>query len=243
MLRTLLLTVVLLFFIACQNDTKNSTNERLDNISLSFSVELQTSQTPVTVDNPIELIVSVKNDKGELAKDLLARYKRQLNLIVVSQDLEEFYHFRPDQQENGTFKAKIRFPKGGDYKIFVELKPKGAGNPTIQAFDLKVDGEQKPSEKLKPDEKLQKESDGLIVALRSEGKLIAGNPVVLRFRVVNATDKQPIREFDEYFGEKAHFVFINESLNEFVHTTAHEAGRSRIRHEHHEHSEKQEEKA
>ncbi len=228
-LAVFLLSLISLIAQGCQAGLEKGNSSKSPQIRIS-DIEMQTEPQNIQPNAPAKLTFLLKDEKNEAIKNFSGLGK--LNVIIVSRDLNDFYHLQPPQREDGTFLINdLIFPRGGDYKIYAEVKS-NKFNPFMKMFDLKISGSEQESSKLKPDDSLQKELDGLIVSLRNEGKLVAGEPIVLRYRVVEAASKKPIQEFDEYLGEKAHFVAINEGLNEFLHSIAHEAGRSYVKHSH-----------
>lgn len=226
-----LLSLMALILQGCQAglEKSNSVESTASQIRIS-DIEIQTEPQSIQFNTPTKLIFLPRDEKNEIIKNLSGI--GELHLIIVSRDLNDFYHLKPTQREDGAFLINdFIFPSGGDYKIYAEIES-NKFNAFMRTFDLKISGPERESSKIKPDDNLQKELDGLIISLRNEGKLVAGEPIVLRYRVVESASRKPIQEFDEYLGEKAHFIAINEGLNEFLHSRAHEAGRSYVKHNH-----------
>ena len=63
-----------------------------------------------------------------------------MHLIIVNKDLSYFTHIHPIYEtSNNAFAIYHNFPEAGDYKMWVDFKPK-EGNQTLVTFELKVLG-------------------------------------------------------------------------------------------------------
>ncbi len=63
-----------------------------------------------------------------------------MHLIIVSKDLSYFAHIHPTfENSNNTFAIYHNFPEAGEYKVWIDFKPK-EGSQTLVTFELKVTG-------------------------------------------------------------------------------------------------------
>jgi hypothetical protein len=65
-----------------------------------------------------------------------------MHLIAVRRDLAHFAHEHP-AQDGSDFRLRFTFPSGGDYRVFADVAPKGAGSQILMA-KLKVGGPETP---------------------------------------------------------------------------------------------------
>jgi hypothetical protein len=238
-MKRLVIILSFLFALACQQSQKITENpsesaESLTEISERFSLEMQTAPDEVKAGKPVELTFIVKDDKGLVVRDLEIFHEKPMHLIIVSDDLAEFYHLHPEMQKDGSFKVSMTFPNGGNYKLYSEFRPKKIKKEILKILDLKVSGDRREKVELNPDEKLDKFVDGLRVSMKREGKLIAGQPTTLKYKILDPQTNKPVGDLENYLGKVAHFVVINSNLNEFLHSYAFWAG-THQRHTHHDH--------
>lgn len=214
-------------FAGCKTDeakTKNETvktddqpkQETLKTKAGTFTVDFATSPQTVTANEAAELAFTVKNAKGETVKDLSIVHEKPMHLLVVSEDLSEFYHLHPEPQTDGVYKVPFTFPNGGNYRLYADFTPL-ENSQIVQDFPLAVSGNERAKIALKPDAKLEKTVDGLRVALKSQNDLTANKELMLSFQAFDAATGKPVADLENYLGAKAHFVVISEDLQQFVH--------------------------
>ena len=209
----------------CGIATKSGENSRQDDGNAGSSSErkagkvsadFKTIPAEVIAGEPAELVFTVRNDKGEVIKDLPVVHEKPLHLLVVSDDLAEYYHIHPDPQADGSYRVSFTFPNGGSYKLYADYtRPDSA--QVVENFMLKVSGTERARVELKADEKLEKTIDGVRFVMKPDAELIAGKELMLNFKVSDAKTNQPVTDLEKYLGEYAHFVIISQDLTEFVH--------------------------
>ncbi|MEJ7622356.1 MAG: cupredoxin domain-containing protein [Pyrinomonadaceae bacterium] len=181
-----------------------------------FSADFKTTPAEVKAGEPAELSFTVKNDKGEVVKDLPIVHEKPVHLLVVSDDLAEYYHIHPELQTDGSYRVQFTFPSGGSYKLYADYTPKDSAQ-VVDKFPLKVAGIERARVELKADEKLDKTIDGLRFEMKPDGELTAGKELMLNFKVYDAQTSKPVTDLEKYLGEYAHFVIISQDLSQFVH--------------------------
>jgi Cupredoxin-like domain len=245
----LILAAILLFTISCQTNTEVKKDEhsnhnvnkdvKIDPANL-FTADLKTNPAEVKAGEKIELSLTIKNANGETVKDFQIVHEKLLHLLIVSDDLAEFYHEHPEQQADGSFKVPFTFKNGGVFKLYADLKPKDSGQ-IVKSFNLAVSGNDRAREEIKVDDKLEKTVGDLFVTLKSDENITAGKDLMLNFQVFDVKTQKPVTDLQNYLGEKAHFVVISQDLKDFVH--AHPMSRDNVKSEHsHTSEEKHEEK-
>ena len=196
-----------------------------------------TSSDSVKANEPVELNFAIKKGNGEIIKDFEIVHEKLFHLLIVSDDLKEFYHIHPEFQPDGTFKISFAFPNGGYYRLFADLTPKG-NSQIVKNFTQIVVGNERAKEPLKIDDKFEKTVDGLRVVMNPDAVLENGKELMLEFQVFDAQTNQPVKDLENYLGAKAHFVVISQDLEEFVH--AHPMSADNVKDAEHKHDAKEE---
>jgi hypothetical protein len=222
-----LLSAFALFSINCQQaqspDANRAGNGQNMNQTVSdtgaaedFTVEFKASPDQPKAEEQVDLSFVVKNSKGGIVKDLQIVHEKPIHLIVVSEDLAEFNHLHPELQPDGSYKTSFAFKNGGRYKLYADLSPV-KDKQIVRIFDLSVTGAERAREELKTDAKFEKTVGDLRVVMKPNGEFAANKQMMLAFNVFDARTNQPVTDLQKYLGETAHFVIINQDLNEFVH--------------------------
>ena len=230
-----------LFSIGCQtglneanhaNHAQNTKQTEIDMSAEDFTVEFKAAPEQPKAEEQVDLSLVVKNSRGGIVKDLQIVHEKPMHLIVVSEDLAEFYHLHPEAQADGSFKASFAFKNGGKFKLYADLSP-AKDRQMVRNFDLTVAGSERAKEDLKTDVKFEKTVEDLRVVMKPDGDLAANKEITLNFSVFDARTKQPVSDLQNYLGEKAHFVIVNKDLNEFVH--AHPMSLDNVKDDGHQH--------
>jgi hypothetical protein len=181
-----------------------------------YKVGFMTNPQTANAGEPTELMFTVKNKKDETIRDLQIVHEKPIHLLVVSEDLNEFYHLHPEAQTDGVYKTSFTFPNGGNFRLYADFTANNSAQ-IVQDFPLTVSGNQRPPVELKADEKLQKTVNGLRVTMKPDSDLAANKEMRLNFQVTDANTNKPVTDLENYLGAKAHFVIISQDLQEFVH--------------------------
>jgi hypothetical protein len=193
---------------ASQNSFKKDSGE--------LTVDVKTQPAEIRAGENADLLFTVKNGKGETVRDLQIVHEKPMHLLVVSEDLDEFYHLHPEVQSDGIYKASFAFPNGGKYKLYTDLTPLD-GSQIVQNFTLQVSGSERAAAELKPDAKFEKTVENLRVVLKPDGDLVSNKELMLDFQVFDSQTNKPVVDLENYLGAKAHFVIISQDLRDFVH--------------------------
>jgi hypothetical protein len=211
----------IILMVGCKTEApkneKVQSNQNADvqnnkSVSIDYSVNPQT----VKANESAEMTFTVKSSAGEIVKDFEVVHEKLIHLIVVSEDLKEFYHIHPAQQTDGSFRGSFTFPNGGTYSIYADVKPK-EGSQMVKDFKQIVAGNERTKEPLKVDGKFEKNVEGLRVEMKPNSTLESGKEILLDFNVFDAETNKPVTDLEKYLGEYAHFVVISEDLSQYVH--------------------------
>jgi hypothetical protein len=188
-----------------------------------YRAELRTEPAMPKAGAPVDLSLMVKNPRGSTVRFLQFVHEKPLHLLIVSDDLAEFYHIHPEMQVNDSYSVKQTFPYGGLYRLYADYTPPGYGT-IVEQFELYVDGPKRPRLPLVSDSGLSKTGEGLRVELSSDKPVRAGEDLMLRFALSDERSGEPVTNLQLYLGSLAHFVIVGEDLNDFIHAHPMEAG-------------------
>ncbi len=220
------ISIFLLFSSGCQ--TTNETNQNsavtanAENTKAVltekgvFNAELKSSPQVIKAGEKADLSFYIKNSSGELVKDLQIVHEKPMHLLIVSDDLDEFYHEHPAIQSDGGYKVSFTFPNGGGYKLYTDFTPIDA-KQVVHDFSLNVGGSPRTAKPLIADAKLDKTIENLRVEMKPDIDFVSGKEMTLSFNVSDAATNQPVTDLENYLGEKAHFVVVSQDRQEFVH--------------------------
>ncbi len=180
-----------------------------------FSVELQTQPQNITAGEEVLLHLSVMDADQHMVNRLENTHEKPLHLIIVSKDLQEFYHLHPYQLEDGSFMIKHIFPYGGVFRLYADFTPV-ENQRTVQKLELSVDGNRREEIELTVDAETTKEVNGLDVKLNS-GHLVAGKDSQLKVKIIDRLIHEPVTDLQIYLGTLAHIVIISKDSGEFLH--------------------------
>lgn len=184
--------------------------------SSGFSAELRTEPSLVRAGVPASLAFTVKNAKGARVRFLQFVHEKPLHLLIVSEDLSEFYHVHPEMQVDDSYSVRHTFPHGGLYRLYADYTPSGYGT-IVEQFELYVEGPERERVPLVADKSPANKSDGLRVELSSDKTLRAGEDLILKFSLSDEKTGQPVDNLQLYLGALAHFVVVGQDLNDFIH--------------------------
>lgn len=141
-------------------------------------------------------------------------HEEKIHLILVSKDLSWYEHIHPDYQADGTYTIDQVFPAGGDYIVFADYHPSGAGNQ-VQRQQITVTGTSKAPESFTT-QSLTTQTEGYTVTLKpQDGKLLTNNMIHMG---VEVTEKgKPVTNFETVMGAKGHLVIISGDGQKYLH--------------------------
>src|SRR5260221_431464 len=132
-----------------------------------------------------EEVFHVKDFFGKSVPSLDIVHEKQMHLMIVSQDLGEFYHIHPEPSPGDAFRVPHTFPYGGNYKLYADYTPVGGTN-RIEVFDLKVLGEPRRPIPLGTRELKTATVDGIKMVLAADRPLRTGEDIGLSMSLFDA---------------------------------------------------------
>lgn len=218
--------LISVFLFGCQTATETSRNAEVSanaentKVVLTekgvFNAEMKTDPPEIKAGEKTELAFYIKNSSGELVKDLQIVHEKPMHLLIVSDDLDEFYHEHPAVQSDGSYKVPFIFPNGGGYKLYTDFTPPES-KQVVHNFSVNVGGSQRAAKPLIPDAKPENTVENLRVEMKPDGDFVSGREMMISFNVTDAATNQQVTDLENYLGEKAHFVVVSQDLQQFVH--------------------------
>jgi hypothetical protein len=168
-----------------------------------FTLELTTDPKRPKAGEPVDLRLIVRDrESGDAVSSFEIVHEMPMHLIVVRKDLTQFAHEHPEW-DGGAFHLRHTFPAGGEYRLFADLAPRGAGGQVLMA-KLKVGGPETRG--------IGDSADDPGVAMETAEILTARKSVPIEFRIEDAHGLQP------YLGAAGHLILIHEDAESFVHS-------------------------
>jgi hypothetical protein len=178
-----------------------------------FRVDLVSSPKSPKAGEPVDLQLMVRErdqPKGKYTT-FERTHEELMHLIIVRDDLTQFAHEHPLLGNDGVFRLRYAFPVGGEYHLFADVAPKGAGSQVLMT-KLRISGNSRaPVPAVEP-------ADGSSVGLKTDESPF---PIKKTTRVVFWV--QPTSGLEPYLGARAHLIAIYQDAITFVHAHADEA--------------------
>ena len=178
-------------------------------------VEVETWVEPASPvpGEPTELTYRVSEaGNGDAVTELPVDHERQMHLIAVSRDLEQFRHVHPEPGASGDFAVTTEFPMEGTYALFDEFVRDGRKVLDRREIEVGVGGV--PS--LRPDLD-PKTVDDLTVSLEAPEEIRAGEEAAFTY-TLEKEDGTPADDLEPYLDAPAHVAIVSEDTQEFAHT-------------------------
>jgi len=154
------------------------------------------------------ITIDVK-DKDQNSPELEISHEKIMHLIIVSADLEDYYHLHPEEKGNGVYTLKFDLPENS-YKAFVDIKPKNLAYKVspIELHVGKGHGENEENS-LKVDTNLTKTINEKTVELTTKEPGI-NKDMTLSFDTKGITP-------EPYLGALGHVLILDDKGEKFVH--------------------------
>ncbi|MFC5175148.1 hypothetical protein [Nocardioides taihuensis] len=136
---------------------------------------------------------------------------KQLHLIAVRRDLSDFQHVHPELDEDGTWSVPVDLAAPGEYRVFADFTPQGAGEGYTLGHDVSVAGDYSPQ--TLPEPARTATVDGYEVEL--EGTLVPGRTSRLTLTVTK--DGEDVTDLQPYLGAYGHLVALRDGDLAYLH--------------------------
>lgn len=167
-----------------------------------FTLDMTAEPRRPQAGKPVELRFRVRDreTRGAAVGNFEIVHERPMHLIAVRRDLAHFAHEHPSQTGD-EFRLTVTFPAAGEYHLFADLAPKGAGSQILMTR-LTVSGAKTPEiARINPGVTLQ---TALPLPSRQSAEVV--------FRFDDPHGLEP------YLGAAGHLILIHEDAETFVHS-------------------------
>ena len=184
-----------------------------------YNVNLQYNpQTPEAEVSTKLIVYITEQQSGDVIQEFEPIHDKLMHIIVVGEDLSYFAHIHPAYEtSNSNFTINHTFPESGNYKIWIDFKPKD-GVQTIVAFNLNVTGNPKHNlTLLVNDRQYTKNIDGKYqVSLTIPKEIKANEDVDITFGIYDVFGN-PIKDLEPLMGAGGHSVIVSRDVRQFLH--------------------------
>ncbi|WP_250126552.1 hypothetical protein [Chroococcidiopsis sp. CCMEE 29] len=169
-----------------------------------YRTEFKSQPAEVNAGETVALVFTIQNAEGEVVRDVQIVHEQAMHLLIISDDLNEFYHLHPKQGADGSFRVTHIFPQAGNYWLYVDYTPDT--HQVVDRLSLQIRGEAREAIAPIEDENPTKTANGLRVTMRANQPLRAGEAVLLDFVVEDEQTDELVTDLQPYLGALAHFV-------------------------------------
>jgi hypothetical protein len=183
-----------------------------------------------TTEGSVNLMIRDQSTDTEIAFSVRARdeafddygvsHTKEMHLIVVRDDLQNFRHLHPERDSNGVWRVAFTPPDGGTYWRYADFVDTDEKTYTIR-FDKQYFGDSGTYGIAKNAETV-KTVDGYRFTFKPA---VSDNEVTFTYDITDNQD-QPV-QLEEYLGAKGHSVLISPS-GDFIHTHASKEGETPV---------------
>ncbi|MEB3219367.1 MAG: hypothetical protein VKN72_24465 [Nostocales cyanobacterium 94392] len=188
-----------------QNSNKISSTKNSQATKAKLTIpEKITPNQPVPIKVEIPATVAKANNSNDASKP------KQINMVVVSNDLRFFDLVQASYKNNQNIEVKPKFPAPGDYTVFSDYNPSGE-KEQVFLEKVSIPGEIPFPTELESFSKTKTLSDTKIDLNLSQSDIKAGKKVTLKFDIKQASNNKPVQDLKPYLGQKANLVVIKSS--------------------------------
>ncbi|MGI4755344.1 MAG: hypothetical protein ACRYGF_00670 [Janthinobacterium lividum] len=173
---------------------------------------------------------ALKPRRSRLNTDLLPDHGHLMHLYVIREpEMDAVYHLHPDGVAPGELQTKLPDLPPGRYRLFADIVhrsglpetltstleiPSGFHGGPLDSEDAAASPAPLSAGELSTTDKLP---DGYSMAWDKPATLTANEPVIFRFRLLNAQG-QPATDVVPYLGMAGHAAFVKTDWSTFAHT-------------------------
>lgn len=142
--------------------------------------------------------------------DLEINHEKLLHFIVVSEDLQQYYHVHPTKIGEGKFEVALPLQEG-TYKAFIDIKPKNLDyrvEPVVVEVGNATGHHHETA--LSPETQFTKTIDGKTVTMKPDSFKV-GESITLSFSFADGAVPEP------YLGALGHVVILDEHGETYLH--------------------------
>jgi hypothetical protein len=174
---------------------------------LTLDVRSHGLQAGVSTDFAFRIL----DDRGAPVTRFAPTHDKLMHLVVARRDLSGFAHLHPVLAADGTWRAPLTFPAGGDYRVFADFLPAGRDEGTTLGADVPVAGTYRPVPLPAPSRTAS--VDGYTVTLA--GTLTPGTTSKLTLTV--SRGGRPVTDLQPYLAAYGHLIALRQGDLAYLH--------------------------
>lgn len=155
-----------------------------------------------------KIMISLQDDTGKPVDELEINHEKLLHLIIVNEELDQYYHLHPEKVGEGKFEVANHPLSEGAYKAFIDIKPKNL-NYEVTPVAFQVGEESHGHASLFADKELIQTIEGETVELEVSS-LESAQDVTLSFKLDES-------KLEQYLGAAGHVVILDEKADNYLH--------------------------
>jgi hypothetical protein len=169
---------------------------------------------PATVGESGELSFQILSKEGSPLTEFATAHEKDLHLIVVRSDGDQFRHVHPAFEEStGTWSLPWQWDEAGTYRVYADFSPGDTAEGVTLTRTVEVAGSYAP---VAADVSREVHVDDYTVSI--EGDLVAGSPSDLTVWITRAGE--PVTALEPYLGAFGHLVALREGDLAYLHVHA-----------------------
>lgn len=184
-----------------------------------YGFELGAITAPAEAGEAGELSFQVLNSDGAALTEFAVSHERQLHLIVVRTDGEQYRHVHPSLDESsGVWSTPWEWATGGTYRVYADFQPDVDDGPAKVTLTRTVN----IAGPFEPTVTLVNNTEAAVgdYVISLSGRLTAGDSSELTFTFTR--DGRPVTGLEPYLGAFGHLVALREGDLAFLHVHAEE---------------------
>ncbi|MDP3963275.1 MAG: hypothetical protein Q8Q39_02140 [bacterium] len=182
-------------------------------MSMNYEPRVEPSGV-LAVSTPVDLRITIHERLAEMQiKNFLKTHTKEMHLIIVSPDMEEFYHEHPVLQVDGSFLLKgFSFPREIVYTLFFDLQPAGTSGILLENT-VTVGAGTVPALEVTPS-LFPIKIDGISLDIATDPAAPRTIGITeMRFSLSHKDTGKPVDDIQAYLGAPAHLVMLPASFS------------------------------
>lgn len=192
---------------------------------LDYSMDVRIKPEQLTLHRSTELLLTVTDKRSDRrVQDFTILDEELMHLIIISEDMNYYYHLHPDYIGNGEFVSSFTPHVGGDFFMYATFAPKPGQEALVTAI---IDSPlQVPYEyEITPTERTR-HAGSYTVELDAPAELATGEIYDFTYTITDRNTGEAITEIEPYLGAFGHLAAISEDKLSYLHVHPTEAARS-----------------
>ncbi|ANS79515.1 Putative secreted protein [Serinicoccus hydrothermalis] len=161
-----------------------------------------------------ELSLTITGPDGQAVTDFETEHEKELHLIVVRADGQQFRHVHPEMDADGTWSIPWQWDAAGSYRVFADFVPGQTGEGVTLSTTVQVPGDYAA---VAAEPTAETTVDGFDVAVA--GDLAAGESSALTMTITR--DGEPVTVLEPYLGAFGHLVALRDGDLAYLHVHPH----------------------